>query len=254
MAKNKKSFFKRILIFLLKSMLVFLLVSNLSVLLYRWVNVPLTPLMLIRSVKQKMNGREMRADKEWVELEKISPHLQLAVVCSEDQQFLKHFGVDFKALKKAMTENEENQRSGKKKFRGGSTISMQTAKNVFLWPGRDYIRKGFEFYFTLLIEMYWDKMRIMEFYLNVIEFGDGIYGAEQASRVYFGKTAEELTKDEAAILATLLPNPREYGKNLQSAYLKKRKIWVLKQMRFWGGKLDYDLIDDSDSKIEKNKK
>ena len=242
---------RKIFRFVFKAILWFVVLSNLSTLLFRWVNVPLTPLMLIRSVEQKMEGKKMRADREWVELEKISPHLQLAVVCSEDQHFLQHFGVDFEALKKAMTENETNEKNGKKRIRGGSTITMQTAKNVFLWPGRDYFRKGFEFYFSLLIELYWSKMRIMEVYLNVIEFGDGIYGAEQASRFYFGKTAQELSRGESAILASLLPNPRVYGKNINSAYMQTRKTWVLKQMRFWGGKLNYDQGNEEKNKSPK---
>jgi monofunctional biosynthetic peptidoglycan transglycosylase len=250
-AKENKSFFKKTLRFLLKIFIWFLILSNLSVIIYRWVDVPVTPLMLIRSVQQKMNGKEMRADKSWVNLEKISPHLQLAVVCSEDQKFLEHYGVDFDALKKAMLDNETNKKAGKKKFRGGSTITMQTAKNVFLWPGRDYVRKGLELYFSLLIELYWSKERIMEVYLNVIEFGDGVYGAEQACRVYFGKTAEEITKVEAATLSPLLPNPREYGKNINGEYIQKRKLWVLKQMKFYGGKLEYDTSNPKENKSQK---
>lgn len=251
MSKNKKSFWKRIFQFFFWCTIIFLVLSNLSALLFRWINVPLTPLMLIRSVQQKSDGKKMRADRQWVELENISPDLQLAVVCSEDQNFLKHFGVDFDALKKAMEDNEQSKKKGNKRFRGGSTITMQTAKNVFLWPGRDYIRKGLEFYFSLLIEMYWSKYRIMEVYLNVIEFGDGVYGAEQASRVYFGKPSKEISKEEAATLATLLPNPIYYSKNLNSAFLSNRKKWVLKQMRFWGGKLNLEEESNSEKGIKK---
>ena len=195
----------------------------------------------------------MKLTKDWVSLEDISPHLQLAVVCSEDQNFLKHFGVDFGALKKAMNENEKNRKKGKKRFRGGSTITMQTAKNVYLWPGRDYVRKAFEFYFSVVIEICWSKERIMEVYLNVIEFGDGIYGAEAAAQHYFHKPADKLSKAEAAVLATLLPNPRVYGKNLNTTYLQKRKQFVLQQMKFWGGKLDYEKYLDEENNKPKNK-
>ena len=177
----------------------------------------------------------MKLSKSWKPLDDISPNLALAVVCSEDQNFLMHYGFDFEALKKAMLNNEKH-----KRIRGGSTISQQTAKNVFLWNGRNYIRKGFEAYFTLLIETCWSKERIMEVYLNVIEFGDGIYGAEAASQHYFKKPAAKLSKEEAAVLACLLPNPRVYGKNIGGNYMQSRKQWTLQQMRFWGGKLDFD--------------
>ncbi len=180
----------------------------------------------------------MKLQKDWVSSDEISHHLELAVVCCEDQNFLMHFGFDFKALKKAMINNEKG-----KKIRGGSTISQQTAKNVFLWDGRNYVRKAFEVYFTLLIEIFWSKERIMEVYLNVVEFGDGIYGAEAAAQHYFKKPASKLFREEAAILATLLPSPRRYGKIINGNYVQGRKLWVLQQMRFWGGKLDYDEED-----------
>lgn len=219
----------------LRLLLAFIVTSIVSVILFRWIPIPVTPLMLIRCYEQSANGKDMKLEKDWVELEQISPHLQLAVVCSEDQMFLRHYGFDFAALKKAMVSNEKS-----RKIRGGSTISQQTAKNVFLWPGRTYLRKGLEAWFTLLIETFWSKERIMEVYLNVIEFGDGIYGAEAASRHYFKVKAKKVTKEQAATLATLLPNPREYGPKIKGPYIQKRKQWVLKQMRFWGGKLNYD--------------
>jgi monofunctional glycosyltransferase len=143
----------------------FLILSIGSVILFRWVPIPLTPLMLIRSGEQLFSGKEVRMKKDWVSLEKISPHLQLAAVCAEDQNFMNHFGFDFGAIEKAMEHNEKSKRK-----RGASTITQQTAKNVFLWPGRSWIRKGFEVYFTFLIEVFWSKERIMEVYLNVAEF------------------------------------------------------------------------------------
>ncbi|MEO8762044.1 MAG: monofunctional biosynthetic peptidoglycan transglycosylase [Bacteroidia bacterium] len=229
----------RLLKIILKIVIGFILLSVITTLIYRYTPVPVTPLMLIRCMEQKADGKSMKLSKDWKPLEEISSHLQLAVVCSEDQNFLLHYGFDFKALKKAMLNNEKS-----KKIRGGSTISQQTAKNVFLWNGRNYIRKGFEVYFTLLIETAWSKERIMEVYLNVIEFGDGIYGAEAASQHYFKKSAAKLNREEAAILASLLPNPRVYGKNIHSNYMQGRKLWVLQQMRFWGGKLDFDKEDE----------
>lgn len=232
-----------------KTALWFLILSVCSTIIFRWVPIPITPLMLKRCIEQKFDGKEMKLNKDWVSLEEISPHLQLAVVCSEDQNYLKHYGFDFKALKKAMVSNENG-----KKLRGGSTISQQTAKNVFLWDGRNYLRKAFEAYFTLLIEIFWSKERIMEVYLNVIEFGDGIYGAEAAAQHYFHKKASKLTKEEAATLAVLLPNPRVYGKRINGTYVQKRKTWALQQMRFWGGKLDYDKYEKEEEESKPVKK
>ena len=226
---------RRIFKIILRVIVGFLVLSILTTILFRFVPVPFTPLMIIRCVEQKSDGKPLKLSKSWKPLDDISPNLALAVVCSEDQNFLLHYGFDFKALKEAMLNNEKH-----KRIRGGSTISQQTAKNVFLWNGRNYIRKGFEAYFTLLIETCWSKERIMEVYLNVIEFGDGIYGAEAASQHYFKKSAAKLSKEEAAILSSLLPNPRVYGKNIGGSYIQSRKQWTLQQMRFWGGKLDFD--------------
>ena len=195
--------------------------------------VPFTILMIQRCVEQKMDGKEMQLKKDWVPLEEISPDLQLAVVCSEDQNFLKHRGFDFGAIEKAMVHNEKSKRK-----RGASTISQQTAKNVFLWPGRSWIRKGFEVYFTALIELCWNKQRIMEVYLNVIEMGNGVYGAEAAAQKYFHKSAKRLNKSEAALIAAVLPNPRKWSPVKPTGYLLHRQAFVLNQMVLWGGKLE----------------
>lgn len=213
----------------------FFIISIVSVIFFRWVPVPVTSLMLIRCVEQKMDGKEMKLKKDWVPLEKISPHLQLAVVCSEDQNFIKHDGFDFEAIDKAMAYNEKH-----KKTRGASTISQQTAKNVFLWPGRSWIRKGFEVYFTFLIELFWSKERIMEVYLNVIEMGDGVYGAQAASQTFFKKDAIYLSSSEAATIAAVLPNPRKFNAGNPSAYVQGRRSWIMRQMGFWGGVLKYE--------------
>jgi monofunctional glycosyltransferase len=217
-----------------------------STILYRWVPVPLTPLMVIRCVEQMNNGKSMTLKHDWVSLDEISPKLQLAVVCSEDQNYLKHYGFDWGAIEKAMKSNDSG-----KKIRGGSTISQQTAKNVFLWQGRSYIRKGFEAYFTLLIETFWSKERIMEVYLNSIEMGNGIYGAEAAAQNWFKKSAAKLNKDESSAIAAILPNPLKYVANPPSAYISKRKTWVKQQMSFWGNKLDYNKYNDEDELTDK---
>jgi len=225
------SFFK----ILFKVILWFFIISIGSVIAFKWIPIPITPFMLKRCVVQKTDGEEMKLKKTWINLNEISNNLQLAVVCCEDQNYLKHNGFDFNAIKKAMTENQEG-----KRMRGGSTISQQTAKNVFLLDGRNYVRKGFEAYFTFLIELIWGKERIMECYLNVIEFGNGIYGAEAAAKYYFNKSAKNLSKEQAATLAVLLPNPRVYGKNLNGKYVQKRKNWALIQMNFWGNKFEFE--------------
>jgi len=205
------------------------------------VPVPLTPLMLIRCIEQKSDGKDMRLKHDWVPLEEINERLQLAVVCSEDQNYLRHDGFDWGAIKKAMKQNKKG-----KRIRGGSTITQQTAKNVFLWSGRSYIRKGFEAYFTFLIELFWSKERIMEVYLNSIEMGDGIYGAEAAAQHWFKKSAIKLNKDQAAAIAAVLPNPRKYVANPAGPYMQNRKAWIKKQMDFWGNDLDYDKVDEEE--------
>ncbi len=239
--------------FLLKLLVGFLIISIASVILFKWVPVPITPLMLIRCVEQKSDGKSLTLKHNWVSLDKISPKLQLAVVCSEDQNYLKHFGFDWGAIQKAIKANEEG-----KKLRGGSTISQQTAKNVFLWSSRSYLRKGLEAYFTLLIEIFWSKERIMEVYLNSIEMGNGVYGAEAAAQFWFKKTALKLNKDESAAITAILPNPLKYVANPPSAYIAKRKVWVKQQMSYWGNQLDYDKYNDDEgneapTKLKKKK-
>lgn len=229
-----------------KTCVAFFILSIVSVVIFRWVPVPLTPLMLIRNIEQIGDGKGVVMEHDWVPLEEISPKLQLAVVCSEDQNYLKHFGVDWGAVQKAMKENEKG-----KRVRGGSTITQQTAKNVFLWQGRSYLRKGLELWFTLLIEVFWSKERIMEVYLNSIEMGNGIYGAEAASQYWFHKPAKKLTKDEAAAIAAILPNPLRLKANPASGYIINRKAWIKQQMNFWGNKLDYNKYKDDDEPEKK---
>ena len=211
----------------------FFVISILSVFIFKWVPVPSTPLMVTRAIDNKLDGNDMICSHDWVPLEEISINLQKAVIASEDANFLTHHGFDFKAIQKAMESNEKG-----KKLKGGSTISQQTAKNVFLWQGRSYLRKGLEAYFTVLIELIWGKERIMEVYLNSIEMGNGVYGAEAASKYWYRKSAINLTKKEAAGIAAILPNPRKFTATNSSSYINRRKGRIVKHMSYVG-KLEY---------------
>lgn len=223
---------KKTLKFLLKIIGWFVLISVVSTLFFRFVPIPITPLMVQRLVEQKMNGKEFKLKKDWVSLENISPQLQLAVMASEDQKFDEHFGFDVEAIEKAV---EYNKRHTKKK-RGASTISQQTAKNLFLVPSRSWVRKGFEVYFTVLIETLWSKKRIMEVYLNIIETGNGIYGVEAASQAYFRKPASKISASQAALIAAIIPSPLRYSAKNPGNYVLKRQSWILNQMNNFGGK------------------
>ena len=212
---------KKILRWVKKAMLWFFAISILLVIVFKWVPIPFTPLMAIRAVENKWEGKDAVLSHDWVPLEEISPNLQKAVIASEDGNFLNHYGFDFQAMQKAFKNNQKG-----KRIKGGSTISQQTAKNVFLWQGRSYLRKGLEAYFTVLIELIWGKERIMEVYLNSIEMGDGVYGAQEASRVWYHKDAKKLTRMEAAGIAAILPNPRKFKASNSSAYINRRKARI----------------------------
>lgn len=199
----------------------------LAVVLLRFIPVWFTPLMVIRCCQQVADGQTLTLHHSWVSMENISPHLPVAVMASEDQRFLIHHGFDYDAIISAAKENA----SGKRKL-GGSTISQQTAKNVFLWPGRSWLRKGLEAYFTGLIELFWSKQRIMEVYLNSIEMGEGIYGAQAVAEQHFNKDASELTRNECALIAATLPNPRRYSSKTPSEYMRKRCRAIERQMKF----------------------
>ena len=230
-----KKFWKFLFRFLKYFFILFFGSSIFFVVLYRFVNPPITPLMLIRCVDQVFSGAPLALHKDWKSLDGISSQLQLAVVASEDNRFLEHSGFDLEAIKKAQ---DYNDRKKGKKFRGASTISQQTAKNVFLWPDRTWVRKGLEVYFTFLIETIWGKKRIMEVYLNVIEMGNGIYGADAASQKYFHKPASALSREQAALIAGILPSPLKEDPAHPSAYLQSRKQWILWNMANIG-KLEY---------------
>ncbi|RAV29350.1 monofunctional biosynthetic peptidoglycan transglycosylase [Sinomicrobium soli] len=220
---------KKAIRFITKCIFWFVVLSVFLVLLYKWCPVYMTPLMLIRSAEQQLEGKTVVMKHQWVPMEKISRNMQLAVICSEDQNFTSHNGFDFEAIEKAYKNNLKGNH-----IRGGSTISQQTAKNVFLWPGRTWLRKGLETYFTFLIELFWSKERILEVYLNSIEMGDGIYGAEEAAVFWFNVPAENLSKPQAAAMAAILPNPTELMANPPSDYIGDRIDWIVRQMGFYG--------------------
>jgi monofunctional biosynthetic peptidoglycan transglycosylase len=235
---------KKIVQWAWKLSLGFFVFSIFIVLLYRFVPVPITPLMIQHSLVNKWDGKPMAWSKEWVPYNDISENLVLAVVCSEDQNFEDHNGFDFEAIEKAIESNKKLRKRGRP-VRGASTISQQVAKNVFLWPSRTWIRKGFEVYFTLLIEIFWSKERIMEVYLNVIEMGDNIYGAQAASFIYFNKNAKELRPREAAMIAAVLPNPVKFLVKAPTPYINKKQAWILRQMNAWGGSIDLNKADEN---------
>ena len=185
--------------------------------------------MIQRAIERKADGKEWKIEKEWIGIDDLSDNLKKAAIAGEDVNFLNHWGFDFKAMENAF---EKNQTS--KRVVGGSTISQQTAKNVFLWPGRSYIRKAFEAYFTALIELLWSKERILEVYLNVIETGDGIYGVEAASWRYYNKSAASMTKAQAALLVAVLPNPRRWSPAKPTPYIYRKQGLILRNMRRLG--------------------
>ncbi len=201
----------------------------LSVIALRFLPVYLTPLMVIRCVEQIGEGKSVKLKHHWVPLEQISPQLPMAVMASEDAKFLQHHGFDYQAIEHAAKRNRQHP---EKRKLGASTISQQTAKNVFLWPGRSWVRKGFEVYFTAMIELMWSKQRIMEVYLNSIEMGDGIYGAQAVAEEHFGTDASELTKAQCALIAATLPNPRKFSSKEPSSYMRKRQSRIMREMRY----------------------
>lgn len=231
---KSKGFWGRLMKFLRNLFLLFIVISVGWVVVDRFVPVYATPLMLIRSVESIANGELPKNKKKWVPIDEISPNMVKAVVASEDNLFLTHHGFSFDDISKAFQHNMKGRR-----VRGGSTISQQTAKNVFLFPQRSYIRKGLEAYFTVLIELIWSKERIMEVYLNSIEMGVGVYGVEAAAQEHFGVHASELTKSQAALIAACLPNPRRFDAGNSSGYIQRRKSKILNIMGKLGP-LDFD--------------
>ena len=210
-------------------MVAFFASTILSVVALRFMPVVVTPLMLIRCYEQVKAGEELKLSHDWEPLTNISKDLPIAVMASEDAKFLDHHGFDYQAIEHAAKRNRQHP---EKRKLGASTISQQTAKNVFLWPGRSWVRKGFEVYFTALIELMWPKERIMEVYLNSIEMGNGIYGAQAVAEEHFNTDAKDLTKAQCALIAATLPNPRKFSSKNPSAYMLKRQKRILREMKY----------------------
>ena len=207
-----------------KTAALLVLVTVTIVLLLRWVPPPTSAFML----QQRLSG--IAVDYQWVPMDRISPHAALAVIASEDQNFFDHWGVDLKAIADAIADNRASKRP-----RGASTISQQVVKNLFLWPGRSYVRKGIEVYFTLLMEMLWPKHRILEVYLNIAEMGNGVFGVDAASQRFFHKPAARLNSRESATLAAILPNPKRMFADRPSDYVIRRTWQIIQQMNALGG-------------------
>jgi len=216
---------------LLQGSIACLVLSVLMVVLLRWINPRISAFMLEATVSSWLTrDHDFQLRHQWVDLQHISPNLALAVVASEDQKFPEHWGFDVEAIEKAYQLNQHSHR-----IRGASTISQQVAKNLFLWSGRSYLRKGLEAYFTVLIETFWPKRRILEVYLNSAEFGTGTFGAEAAAMRYFHKPAARLTRGDAALMAAVLPNPQRFLIAAPSRYIEQRRAWIEGQMQALGG-------------------
>lgn len=220
----------RLLLRLLKLLFWFVVGSALLVLVLRWVPPPGTALMVERKLESWVDGQPIDLQRTWRPWAELPDDLKMAVIAAEDQQFAHHWGFDVDAIRAALAHNE---RGGT--LRGASTLSQQVAKNLFLWSGRSWLRKGFEAWFTTLIELFWPKQRILEVYLNSAEWGDGIFGAEAAARHHFGVGASYLSARQASLLAAVLPNPRQWSAGRPSAYVNRRAGWIHRQMRQLGG-------------------
>jgi len=222
---------KRLLVYLGRILFVGVVLSVFLVLFFRWVPPPTSAFMLKRHFEPPARGkRPVVIRYEWIERKKISPYMPLAVIASEDQKFFQHWGFDLEAITDAVESNMKGRR-----LRGASTITQQVAKNLFLWSGRSFFRKGLEAYFTVLLELFWSKNRILEVYLNIAEFGDGIYGIQAAAGTFYGKRPSRLTPSESAVLAAVLPNPRKLKVRSPSPAVLERAGWIRKQMEQLGG-------------------
>ncbi len=227
---KKRAWWKRVLRWGAFCAATFLAGSCLLVLVLRFLDPPFSAIRVQRRAASWFDPKPYVPRQTWKDLEDIAPAMGLAVIAGEDQNFPEHSGFDWKAIEKAVAHNEKSRRK-----RGASTVSQQTAKNLFCWESRSWVRKGMEAYFTLLIEAGWSKRRILEVYLNVVEFGDGIYGVEAASQAFFHKPAKRMTQAECALLAAVLPNPHKFKANAPSPYILGRQAWILRQMQQLGG-------------------
>ena len=233
---SKKAWIRRrkttnLMTFISRSLLGTVLFSIAVVLSLRWLPPPTSAVMVERRLEKIWHGEERLGIRyQWVDRQAISPEMSLAAVAAEDQKFPHHWGFDFESIVETVGQAKKGHR-----LRGASTISQQVAKNLFLWPGRSYVRKGLEAYFTLLLELLWPKERILEVYLNIAEFGDGIYGVGAAAKIFLGKSPAKLTRGEAALLAAVLPSPRRMDVRRPSSYVHERKRWIKVQMGHLGG-------------------
>lgn len=228
---NLKQIIKKLPKIILKIFLWFIFISLLIVLLLKWINPPTSSIMIQRKIEALVlwSDRQMIA-YQWFSYDDISKQMAIAVIAAEDQNFPFHFGFDFEQIEKALEQHERGRR-----LRGASTITQQVAKNLFLWEGRSFLRKGLEAYFTLLIELLWSKERILEVYLNIIEMGDMIFGVGAASQIYFKKLPGKLTRSQAALLTATIPNPKRFSAKRPSGYILRRQSWILGQMSSLGG-------------------
>ncbi len=234
MVRNNQTFAKRILLIIkaaFKFLLLLFLFSVVVVFILRWINPVTSSIMVQRQIKSILSGEFDYIKYSWTDYDDCSPYLPIAFVAAEDQNFPDHFGFDVKEIKKALKQYERGRR-----IRGASTITQQVAKNLFLWEGKSFIRKGIEAYFTVLIELLWNKKRILEVYMNIAEFGDMIFGVKMASLAYYKKLPAKVSLAQAALLAAVLPNPKRYSAVKPSGYVRGRQNWILKQMNSLGGK------------------
>ena len=241
----KKGWRRRVVRWFATGLVAAFLATALPVVAMRWMDPWYSAFMLDAALDASRQGKaKYQTDYRWVDLEQISPHAAVAVIASEDQLFPYHTGFDFKSIREAIRANERQAARKRPRLRGGSTITQQVAKNLFLWSGRSYLRKGLEAYFTLLIELTWPKERILEVYLNIAQFGDGIYGVEAAAQRFWRKPAARLDRYEAATLAAVLPNPLRLRANAPSPYVQMRRDQILAQMRGLGGAAYLDELDN----------
>ena len=216
-----------------------LLISFFSVLLLKWINPPTSAFMIQRQWEVYRNeGQNLEINYEWVSWENISPYVKVAAITSEDQRFAEHWGLDMDAIEKAIDEHQKGE-----SLRGASTITQQTAKNLFLWPGQSFVRKGIEAYLALLMEGLLSKQRILEIYLNIAEFGNGVYGVKAASEIYFDTQPSDLDMIQSALMVTALPSPRRYNLADPSPYMISRRNWILQYMHYLGNTDYLDRLD-----------
>jgi monofunctional glycosyltransferase len=231
--KNKKTFKQRlyrIFKWLLRFAIIFFVSTVLIVFAMRWINPVTSSIMIQRQIASFIRGDFELVNYHWVDYDNVSKYMPIAIVAAEDQNFPNHFGFDFKQIEKAIKQNKKG-----KRIRGASTITQQVAKNLFLWEGKSFIRKGIEAYFTILIELLWDKKRILEVHMNIAEFGKNIFGVGIASLTYYKVPPSKLSMSQAALLAAVLPNPLRYSVLKPSGYVRARQNWIINQINSLGG-------------------